>query len=72
VLDKRGICEELGITHMVDDRLDVHEAIRDVVPYRYLFGAQPQEAPAWVLTPQSWAELLGMLHRDPSDIPTHG
>lgn len=70
--DKRGVCEELGITHMVDDRLDVHEAIRDVVPYRYLFGPQRTEAPGWVMKPQSWTELLGMLHRDPSDNPTHG
>jgi hypothetical protein len=39
--DKRGHCVELGLTHFVDDHPEVHEAIRDVVPYRYLFGSAP-------------------------------
>ncbi|TYB43490.1 hypothetical protein [Actinomadura chibensis] len=33
-------CAELGITHMIDDRPDVHRAIRGLVPYRYLFGPE--------------------------------
>jgi len=38
--EKAAICAELGITHFVDDRLDVLEAMSGVVPYRYLFGEQ--------------------------------
>lgn len=51
--DKAGHCAELGITHMIDDRLDVHRAIRDLVPYRYLFGAE--KGPEWVRLLPDWA-----------------
>ncbi|WP_067461774.1 hypothetical protein [Actinomadura macra] len=51
--EKARHCVELGITHMIDDRLDVHQAIRDVVAHRYLFG--PQEAPEWVRHVPDWA-----------------
>lgn len=51
--EKAGHCRELGITHMIDDRLDVHRAIREIVPYRYLFG--PGEAPGWVRRLPDWA-----------------
>lgn len=51
--EKAGHCAELGITHMIDDRLDVHGAIREIVPYRYLFG--PKEGPEWVRHLPDWA-----------------
>ncbi|RKS74856.1 hypothetical protein BZB76_3378 [Actinomadura pelletieri DSM 43383] len=51
--EKAGHCRELGITHMIDDRLDVHQAIRDIVPYRYLFGPKP--GPEWVRHLPNWA-----------------
>jgi hypothetical protein len=38
--DKAIHCAELGITHFVDDKPDVHEALADLVPHRYLFGPQ--------------------------------
>ncbi|TDD70332.1 hypothetical protein [Actinomadura rubrisoli] len=56
--DKAWHCEELGITHMIDDRLDVHRAIRGIVPYRYLFG--PQEGPGWVRRIGDWAEAASI------------
>jgi hypothetical protein len=37
-------CREIGITHFIDDRTDVLEAMIGVVPNLYLFG--PQQAPA--------------------------
>jgi hypothetical protein len=51
--DKARHCAELGITHMIDDRLDVHRAIREIVPHRYLFG--PKEGPEWVRHVPDWA-----------------
>jgi len=36
--DKRLHCLELGLTHFVDDRADVHAAIRGVVRFQYFFG----------------------------------
>ncbi|TDD32584.1 hypothetical protein E1287_22130 [Actinomadura sp. KC06] len=61
--EKARHCEELGITHMIDDRLDVHRAIRDIVPYRYLFGTA--EAPEWVRHVPDWAAAEVILE----DIP---
>ena len=57
--DKAGHCGELGITHMVDDRLDVHAALRDLVPNLYLFGPQEHEPPEWVRQVPTWADLEG-------------
>lgn len=55
--DKAGHCAALSITHMVDDRLDVHVALRDLVPNLYLFGPQPSPPPAWIRHVRTWAEL---------------
>ncbi|GAB2806668.1 hypothetical protein GCM10022221_00040 [Actinocorallia aurea] len=55
--DKAQHCAELGITHMIDDRMDVHRAIRDVVPHRYLFGPQDEPAPDWVVPTLTWCDV---------------
>lgn len=44
--------KQLGLTHFVDDRLDVLEALRGVVPSLLLFG--PQRRP---VTPAEWFAL---------------
>jgi hypothetical protein len=58
-------CAVLGITHFVDDKIDVHQALRGVVPYRYLFGPQRNPPPAWVRHTPTWeaaeAAILGSL-----------
>lgn len=36
-------CEELKITHFIDDRLDVLDYVKAHVRHRYLFGEQPEE-----------------------------
>jgi predicted HAD superfamily Cof-like phosphohydrolase len=36
--DKAVICEELGVTHFVDDRQDVLDAMRGKVKHRFLFS----------------------------------
>jgi hypothetical protein len=61
--DKAVHCAQLGITHFVDDKLDVHQALRGVVPHRFLFGAQPAPAPAWVRHTETWpAAEAAILH----------
>ncbi|WP_221639862.1 hypothetical protein [Actinoallomurus bryophytorum] len=55
--DKAGHCADLGITHMVDDRLDVHAALRGLVPHLFLFGPQTSAAPEWVRAVRTWADL---------------
>jgi hypothetical protein len=37
-------CAELGITHFIDDRSDVLEAMRDIVPNLFLFGPQKKRS----------------------------
>jgi hypothetical protein len=54
-------CRELGITHMIDDSLDVHRAIRDVVPHLYLFGPQDGEIPVWVVHTPDWPAVAAHL-----------
>ena len=47
--EKAGHCRELGLTHFLDDRLDVLGHLEEVVPRRFLFG--PQEP--GTIVPQS-------------------
>jgi hypothetical protein len=52
-------CRELGLSHFIDDRLDVLEHLDGVVARRYLFG--PQKAgtriPADVMPLAGWAQV---------------
>jgi hypothetical protein len=63
-LDKAIHCAELAITHFVDDRLDVHEALRGLVPHRYLFGAHPDTPPSWVVHTPTWADVEARIGSD--------
>jgi hypothetical protein len=58
--DKAIHCAELGITHFVDDKLDVHQALRGVVAHRYLFGPHAT-APSWVLHTPTWNDAEAAL-----------
>jgi hypothetical protein len=62
--DKAIHCAELGITHMVDDRLDVHGALRGLVPHLYLFGPQPDLFPGWVRHTLTWADAEAAITAD--------
>jgi hypothetical protein len=55
--DKREHCEQLGLTHFVDDHPEVHLAIRGVVEHQYLFGEQHAPAAAGVTPARTWAEV---------------
>ena len=48
---------ELGLTHFIDDRVDVLEALD--LPHRYLFGALT--APAGMIPVAGWPQLLEKL-----------
>ncbi|MEU0095062.1 hypothetical protein [Kribbella sp. NPDC006257] len=53
--DKAVHCAELGITHFIDDKPDVHQALAGVVPCRYLFGPQQSgRVPAGVVPVSDW------------------
>ncbi|OLT28965.1 hypothetical protein BJF79_10695 [Actinomadura sp. CNU-125] len=61
--EKAGHCAELGITHMIDDRLDVHRALRGTVPHLYLFGPQRDAVPGWVRHVPAWTDA-GVISAD--------
>ena len=63
---KAGHCKQLCITHFIDDRLDVLEHLRGLVPNLYLFGEQPglDRAPDWVTPVIDWHETPGFVRRD--------
>jgi hypothetical protein len=52
-------CAELGITHFIDDRRDVLEAMQAVVPNLYLFGPQSSRHPAdsRFIVVETWRDL---------------
>ncbi|GAA0504606.1 hypothetical protein Ade02nite_70390 [Paractinoplanes deccanensis] len=62
--DKATHCAELGITHFVDDKPDVHRALRGIVAHRYLFGPQRADPPAGVTATRDWAELFARVNDD--------
>ncbi len=70
--EKHPICEELGITHFVDDRLDVLDHLT-TVDQRYLFIGglghhdPPASVPAWATVIDAWPRLVGLLLRDIED-----
>lgn len=60
--DKALHCAELGITHMIDDRLGVHEALHGLVPCLYLFGVQHGPVPEWVRHTRTWPDVEDAIH----------
>ncbi|MFE1591989.1 hypothetical protein [Nocardia sp. NPDC058705] len=62
--DKAPHCADLRITHMIDDRLDVHRYLRDLVPRLYLFGAQTAQVPAWVTHTPDWSAVERVVGAD--------
>lgn len=67
--EKHPICERLGVTHFVDDRLDVLGHLASV-DQRYLFigGLGDHEpaalVPGWVTVIDAWPRLVALLVRD--------
>lgn len=55
--EKAPHCAALGITHFIDDRIEVHEALRGLVPHLHLFGAQDSPAPPWVTATPTWYDV---------------
>ena len=64
--EKGPLCEELGITHFVDDSLEVLSCMPSV-PHRYLFRPHEEEVAAFrkhlagVTRVETWTELQALL-----------
>ena len=67
--EKHRVCDQLGVTHFVDDRLDVLGHLTSV-DRRYLFTGglgehePPGAVPDGVIVVGTWSRLVGLLVRD--------
>lgn len=67
--EKHPICQQLSVTHFIDDRLDVLGHLT-TVGHRYLFVGglgdhePPERPPEWATVIDTWSRLLGLLRRD--------
>jgi hypothetical protein len=59
--DKRAHAVALGLTHFIDDRVDVLGHLRGLVPHLYLFGVQTQPIPDWVRHVADWPAVEAAL-----------
>jgi hypothetical protein len=55
--EKAVHCRELGITHFIDDRTDVLQAMIGIVPNLYLFGRQEGRVPAGMHHVETWQDV---------------
>jgi len=70
--DKRAHCEELGLTHFVDDHPEVHAAIRGAVGYQYFFGPQRDPVPAHGIHAATWADAVRLIEGSLDDAAACG
>jgi hypothetical protein len=54
--EKATVCSQLGITHFVDDRAEVLEALIGIVPHLFLFGPQDGPSPDQAIAVPTWTE----------------
>jgi hypothetical protein len=61
--DKRVHCAAIAASYFVDDRLDVLENLRDLVPNLFWFGHQSPaaQAPEWALRAVTWADAKRLI-----------
>jgi hypothetical protein len=68
--EKAPICGKLGVTHFIDDRLEVLGYLADVVPNRYLFDPDTAEAVEFqrnmhgVKIIYTWRDLEGLMLKE--------
>lgn len=67
--DKAKHCAELAITHMIDDHIEVHQALRGKVSHLYLFGHQQSPAPESVRHTPTWADVERAIIADIAVVP---
>lgn len=58
--EKAYHCEELGLTHFIDDRIQVLRHLQEGVPWLYLFGPQEKRDSRrrWVHHVEDWEEVM--------------
>jgi hypothetical protein len=59
--DKRLHCQQLGLTHFVDDHPEVHAAILGTVEYQYFFGPQRRPVPPYGRHAPTWSDVESLI-----------
>lgn len=59
--DKRIHCEQLLLTHFVDDHPEVHSAIRGAVQFQYFFGPQRAPVPDFGIAAPTWVAARALI-----------
>ncbi len=54
---KADHARELGLTHFIDDRVDVLRHLRGLVPHLLRFGEDGDPCPAWAVPVRDWNEV---------------
>lgn len=54
--EKANRCQELGVSHFMDDRSDVLDHLAGVVTYRFLFGERARAVPDGAVRVANWEE----------------
>jgi hypothetical protein len=56
--DKGPICEGLGITHFIDDRVHIMQILQGTVPHLFLYGNKEKNHSAknWTILVEDWDE----------------
>ena len=62
--DKAIHCRELGISHFIDDRVDVLQPMIGIVPNLFLFGPQRGCTPAHMRAVPAWRDVAQEMLRD--------
>jgi hypothetical protein len=60
--DKRLHCEQLGLTHFVDDHPEVHAAILGTVEHQYFFGPQRRPVPPYGCHTPTWSDVESLIN----------
>lgn len=55
--EKAIFAHKLELDVMIDDRVDVHQHLQDIVLHCLLFGEQRDTPPDWVVHVQDWTEV---------------
>jgi hypothetical protein len=58
---KADHARQLGLTHFIDDRVDVLQALDGLCANRFLFGPQKHPAPRGLVPVEGWRDLLAIL-----------
>lgn len=66
--EKAEHARQLGLTHFIDDRLDVLEAMRGLVPHLLAFGEEVGPAPAWAENVRDWGAVSAWFERHVSRV----